>query len=141
MNPPPSTIVIGIASNYSPEQNTRAALRTITNLFPNAIFSDFLTTKSLYDDGPDYLNAMATATTTLSPDAVRLALKQIERNLGRQKLDKQRIAIDLDLLAYGNLVSQQFRLPRKELFTRPFNRQLAIQLRCLPVSLENSAFD
>ena len=56
--------------------------------------------------GPDYINAAAILSTTLSPSALLAALHRIEADLGRQRLQRWgNRTLDLDLLAYGDLVT------------------------------------
>lgn len=128
----PVTIIIGIASNDAPDGNFHAAARALHNLFPDLRLSTPQITPPLQKRGPDYLNAVAVATTRLSPETIINTLKQLEHNQGRLPADHDRIPLDLDLLAYGKLVSRRLRLPRPELYSRDFNRLPAQQLTTLP---------
>ncbi len=56
--------------------------------------------------GPDYINAAAILSTTLSPSALLAVLHQTEADLGRQRLQRWgNRTLDLDLLAFGDIVS------------------------------------
>jgi len=56
--------------------------------------------------GPEYINATAILSTTLSPAALLAVLHGIEADLGRQRLQRWgNRTLDLDLLAYDDLVS------------------------------------
>lgn len=56
--------------------------------------------------GPDYINAAAILSTTLSPIGLLAALHQIEADLGRQRLQRWgNRTLDLDLLAFGDTIS------------------------------------
>ncbi len=55
--------------------------------------------------GPDFVNAVVSVRTTLSPEALLAHLHDVERQLGRDR--KKRWAartIDLDLIAYGDAI-------------------------------------
>ncbi|WP_367576018.1 2-amino-4-hydroxy-6-hydroxymethyldihydropteridine diphosphokinase [Phenylobacterium montanum] len=58
-------------------------------------------------EDPDYLNAVAIVETRLGPAAALEALHGIERRFGRER-ERQNAprTLDLDLIAYGRLVSQ-----------------------------------
>jgi 2-amino-4-hydroxy-6-hydroxymethyldihydropteridine diphosphokinase len=56
--------------------------------------------------GPDYINATAILSTTLSPAGLLAVLHQTEAEMGRQRLQRWgNRTLDLDLLAYGDIVS------------------------------------
>jgi 2-amino-4-hydroxy-6-hydroxymethyldihydropteridine diphosphokinase len=56
--------------------------------------------------GPDYINAAAILSTTLSPVGLLAVLHQTEADLGRQRVQRWgNRTLDLDLLAFGNTVS------------------------------------
>lgn len=73
---------------------------------------------------PSYINGVARVTTALPPAALLLALHQIEAELGRVRMRRNEArVIDLDLLAYGDLVLQSangLNLPHPRLHTRAF---------------------
>ena len=55
--------------------------------------------------GPDYINAAAILSTTLSPSALLAALHRIEADLGRKRLQRWgNRTLDLDLIAYDDLI-------------------------------------
>ena len=55
--------------------------------------------------GPDYVNAVAVISTALSAEAVLAWLHHLEAAFGRQRLQRWgNRTLDLDLLAYGDLV-------------------------------------
>lgn len=56
--------------------------------------------------GPDYINAAAILSTTLSPAGLLAVLHQTEADLGRQRLQRWgNRTLDLDLLAFGDIIS------------------------------------
>ncbi|WP_372627705.1 2-amino-4-hydroxy-6-hydroxymethyldihydropteridine diphosphokinase [Arsukibacterium sp.] len=93
-------------------QNAIAALRLLEQ-------STLLAVSSLYgskpmgpQDQPDYVNAVAKVTTTLSPLALLDALQQIEQRQGRQRKAERwgPRSLDLDILLYGNHTINNARL-------------------------------
>ena len=72
---------------------------------------------------PDYLNAVAELTTTLTPQALLAALQQIENNQGRQREYRwQARTLDLDILLYGDqLISEAtLHIPHPRILERNF---------------------
>jgi len=72
---------------------------------------------------PRFLNAVFEVRTPLSPHALLIALKDIEKKLGRKKgVRWGPREIDLDLLYYGDqiVISQALIVPHIDLHTRPF---------------------
>ena len=52
--------------------------------------------------GPDYLNRLLRGYTTLPPDELKTALKAIETSLGRDHRNPALVAIDIDIVVYGD---------------------------------------
>jgi len=72
---------------------------------------------------PRYLNAVAAIETDLAPEALLALLHAIERDFGRQRtVSNAAREIDLDLLAYGDLISTDSPpiLPHPRLVERAF---------------------
>jgi 2-amino-4-hydroxy-6-hydroxymethyldihydropteridine diphosphokinase len=73
--------------------------------------------------GPDYINAVAELTTTLSPQNLLAALQSLEQNAGRQRpyLNAPR-TLDLDILLYDDLTleSPALVIPHPRMLTRAF---------------------
>jgi 2-amino-4-hydroxy-6-hydroxymethyldihydropteridine diphosphokinase len=63
---------------------------------------------------------VAALTTSLSIAALRDALRTIEVEAGRRRVDPAVCELDLDLLLYGLRVDAAERLPRPGAFTLPF---------------------
>lgn len=56
--------------------------------------------------GPDYINATAILSTTLSPSGLLAVLHRTEADLGRQRVQRWgNRTLDLDLLAFGDIIS------------------------------------
>ncbi len=74
-------------------------------------------------DQPNFLNAVFEVRTSLPPHGLLIALKDLERKLGRKKGKRWGPReIDLDILYYGKriVVSQALIIPHIDLHLRPF---------------------
>jgi len=73
--------------------------------------------------GPDFINAVAEVTTTLSPQALLVALQALEQDAGRQRPYRNAPrTLDLDILLYGEVTldSPTLTIPHPRMFTRAF---------------------
>lgn len=73
--------------------------------------------------GPDYVNAVAALTTTLTAPALLVALQHIERAFGRERpYQNAPRTLDLDLLLYGtaNVESPRLTVPHPRMWGRAF---------------------
>jgi len=100
-------IAISIGANLG--DATHAVHQAIQALNNHGALSD-VTASSLYQSapiessGPDYINAVVTATTDLSPEQTLKALLDIETMAGRERPFKNAPrTLDLDLLLYDNV--------------------------------------
>lgn len=107
---------IGLGSNLeNPEQQIRSAVDAIKQI-PDTLLSGL---SALYysrpmgpKDQPDYMNAVAKLSTSLTPIALLDELQKIENDAGRVRKDNRwgpRI-LDLDILLYNNDVINSERL-------------------------------
>lgn len=96
-------ILLCLGTNTDQAHHMRAAQKMLRQHLPDIRFTRILWTKPIGHPTPLYLNALATATTPLSPEALHALLKAVERRLGRTAADKplHRVPIDIDLLQYG----------------------------------------
>ena len=124
-------VYIGLGSNLSgsnlnPSQHLEGALKSINNNpdIYNLSKSSFYRTKPIGpQDQPDYVNAVATFETTLSPIALLDYLQQIESSHGRVRTERWGArTLDLDILFYGDLSinSDRLTLPHPRLGERAF---------------------
>ncbi len=108
-------VIISLASNHDQETNLHQARLCLAQILSSCIYSDAIWTRPFHagaaDDGcgPDdgeamYLNQLVCATTSLDTDELSLALKDMERQLGRTGEDRRNgiVRIDLDLLQYDD---------------------------------------
>jgi 2-amino-4-hydroxy-6-hydroxymethyldihydropteridine diphosphokinase len=87
--------------------------------------SDYRTPPWGVTEQPPFVNAVIAVTTSLPPHDLLARLQACERALGRERATERRWgprAIDLDLLAYGDLVldDPDLTLPHPRLFERAF---------------------
>lgn len=109
-------VYIGLGSNLSdPALQIRKAIEQIKK-FPECTIEKI---SSLYfsrpmgpQDQPDYMNAVLSINTTLSPIDLLDQLQSIENNAGRVRKDNRWGAriLDLDILIYGEQVIESERL-------------------------------
>ena len=122
---------VAIGSNIEPEANVRLALFKLAQQARLAGVSMVYRSAALgRPEQPPYFNCVAAIETRLPPLQLKHALlRPIEQRLGRQRGADRYAArpIDLDLVAYGDLVLEkaELRLPDPDILERPF---LAIPL-------------
>ncbi len=124
-------ILVGIGSNLPstagdpPVDNCRKALESMENAGISVIdVSRFYKTAPVpASDLPWYINTVASVETDLPPEAVLDRLLEIEAAMGRERGERNAARIvDLDLLAYDDLVmdSERLTLPHPRLTERAF---------------------
>ena len=122
------TVYIGLGSNLGDrEANLNNAISAMSKLTGLTVIksSTFHETKPVGDiPQGDYLNAVAMATTTLTPYCLMETLLELEIKLGRERpgIPLGPRVIDLDLLFYGEMVSDSafVTLPHPRLHERLF---------------------
>lgn len=118
--PRPETVaVVALGANLGDRHETiRAAAQRIARLplVSDVRLSGLFETVALRLDGPDpeapgYVNAVALVTTRLAPEILLGMLHAIEDENGRERREQWGDrTLDLDLIAYGNVVSDAPRL-------------------------------
>lgn len=119
---------ISIGSNINPEENIRKALRLLSGRVVVSAISNIYKTEPVGRAGQDHFyNCVIDVLTDRKPEDLKNILKEIEDSLGRKReADKNADrTIDLDIILYGNLVSEDMKIPDPEITERPF---LAIPL-------------
>ena len=105
-----------------------AQLRTAVDRFPallrvERISSVYRTEPVGYEAQPDFLNLVCSGRTELAPLELLAAFQRIEEGMGREKsVPNGPRPIDIDLLAYGDLIidSPDLTLPHPRLHLRAF---------------------
>lgn len=112
-----NTYLISIGSNIDRDNNIDACHQLLSDTYPDIFFSETIDTMPFgLNNVPNFLNQLVVVYTDDSVDDILMALKDIEKQLGRLPNDKLRghIKIDADLLAVNN------RIVKEEDFTRPY---------------------
>ncbi len=123
-------IVLSLGSNLGNRlENLHVAVKALKGIVSSINTSLIYETEALLPDGVPrswdmpYYNMIITCETQLSPHELLTALKQIERDLGREasKQWAPRI-IDIDIIFYDHLVikTPDLTIPHKETLNRPF---------------------
>jgi 2-amino-4-hydroxy-6-hydroxymethyldihydropteridine diphosphokinase len=120
-----TTAYIGLGSNLGDRMgHLRAAVKSLSarGLEPAALSSVY-ESDALGPPQPDYLNAVVSVSTSLTPRELLEALKAIEAELGRHHTERWGPReIDLDLLLYGDemLEDEGLTVPHPEMTRRSF---------------------
>ena len=117
-------LFIGIGSNLQPEKQIRAAHRQLRQLFCIRLTSPVYRSRpvGVKHPVPDFYNLVVHAETEVSAHEVVHSLKAIEQDLGRRPEHDGRHPIDLDLLAYDDLVCDDdtVSVPNPDIESRAF---------------------
>jgi 2-amino-4-hydroxy-6-hydroxymethyldihydropteridine diphosphokinase len=117
---------IAVGSNVDAERNVADALELLGRHLRIVAVSRFYRTPALGAAGrPDFLNGVVEIETELKPaELKRQVLLEVEDALGRERRDDRNAprTIDLDLVLYGDLVSDEagIVLPAPEILERAF---------------------
>ncbi len=82
-----------------------------------------LTESGVDDSAPAYINAVASIETTLRPKALLAAVRKVETDHGRVRLERWGSrTLDIDILTYGNEIrsSKDLTIPHPRAFERAF---------------------
>jgi len=118
---------IALGSNLKdPVQQVRQALDALKQLPQTQLVkasSLYLTAPVGYDNQPDFINAVACVSTSLTPEALLTHLFAIEAEFGRERpFPNAPRVLDLDLLLYDNVKMQttMLTLPHPRMHLRGF---------------------
>ena len=138
-------LLISLGSNCGGPSKLAEAIEALREAFGEVVATVPEETAPLEGTGPSYFNCVAMTHTMLSPQDVKRCLREIEARLGRDRSTPAVVAIDLDLLLYGELVDATLKLPSPDLVERPFCLQPAAEVApdfihpILKISLKNLA--
>jgi 2-amino-4-hydroxy-6-hydroxymethyldihydropteridine diphosphokinase len=113
-------IFVGAGSNADPVRALRRAAAELERRFGALHCSRVYRSSAAGGPAADYLNLVISLSTERDVDSVQDALRAIEADAGRSRVDPAVVALDLDLLLYGAHVDASRRLPRPGLFTAAF---------------------
>lgn len=115
-------VYLGIGSNLQAEANLRLCVRELAKRFRLLAVSPVYRNKAIGFDGDEFLNAVAGVETELSAEAVCAELERIHELAGRRRGNDAFVSrtLDIDLLLYGQLISERHRLPRPDILEYSF---------------------
>jgi 2-amino-4-hydroxy-6-hydroxymethyldihydropteridine diphosphokinase len=119
-----SQVFIAMGGNVDPAARMPEAARALKARFPDTRFSACYRNSAQGFEGADFLNAVAGFATELPIHELLQVLREIEEGCGRSRADPKwgPRAMDLDLLLYGDLVTEGpgYTLPRPDLLRRSY---------------------
>ncbi len=139
---PAAQCYVALGSNLDqPRQQIERALHAIAQLPDTQLIatsSHYRSPAMGYTDQPDFINAVASVHTRLSPETLLEALMNIERTAGRERSFRNAPrTIDLDILLYNQLMQHDERLtlPHPRMHERAFVLQPLLEIApgiCIP---------
>lgn len=96
-------VYLGVGSNSNRQQNIAMALTRLKKAFGALQISPVYETSPVDGRGSDYYNLAVGFETAMSLRDLRSFLREEEDSLGRDRRAAGEVAIDLDLLLYGDL--------------------------------------
>jgi len=117
-------VYVAAGSNVEPEKHIALAVRELARAFPGARFSPWYRNTAVGFQGDDFVNLVAGFDTALPLQDVLPRLHAIEAACGRPRGAPRWAprSMDLDVLLYGDLVSEEpgVRVPRPDLLKRAY---------------------
>ena len=119
-------VALALGSNLYRQVSMTHAMLKLQKVLTDISCSDVYETVPLHAKGPDYYNAVIVGNTGLSLDALLAFTKNTEKEMGRGDWYDQygnRLSIrclDIDILLYGDVISEYPELPRTDIFKYSF---------------------
>jgi 2-amino-4-hydroxy-6-hydroxymethyldihydropteridine diphosphokinase len=117
--------IIGVGSNIEPEKNIINAREELEKISTVLKQSAFIYTKPLlFADQPDFLNGVFLIETAMNTEELNKKLKEIERRMGRIKVENKNgpRTIDLDILISNRIIIS------KDLMERDFLQKAVTEI-------------
>ena len=110
-------VYLGIGSNIDREKNILGGLIELKSRYGELMVSPVYESKAFGFEGDDFYNLVVGFKTEISVDEIKTQLKDIEYQFGRQANEKRYSSrtLDIDLLLYGDLVSEKHHVPRSDI--------------------------
>lgn len=111
---------LSLGSNVEPEKHLSAAVRALRETFGEIVLSDWVRTRAVGFDGPDFVNGAAVIETDWDVYALDKWLHDLEAANGRRR-DVPRFSdrtLDIDIIFFDDLIIDgpgNLRIPRPEL--------------------------
>ncbi|GHA66042.1 2-amino-4-hydroxy-6-hydroxymethyldihydropteridine diphosphokinase [Photobacterium aphoticum] len=116
------TAYISVGSNIERDYHVRAAIAELRLLSEACSVSTIYEAEPVGFEGPNFYNGVIAINTSLSLVTLQATLKQLELQYGRSPSAKknQSRTLDLDILLYGDCVSDTPAIPRADIFKFAF---------------------
>lgn len=113
----PARVYVGVGSNIEREKNICGGLAALARRYGALTLSPVYQARAIGFAGDDFFNLVAAFDTDKTVAELENDLCQIELEHGRRREEDRFAArtLDLDLLLYGDLVSDQHRVPRADI--------------------------
>lgn len=110
-------VYIGIGSNIDRETSVRNGIDALKKYYCQLRVSPVYESKAFGFDGDDFYNLVVGFETDYEIDELEDQLKAIETQSGRKRSDNSfnPRTLDIDLLLYGNFISDKHELPRVDI--------------------------
>ena len=118
-----SHVYVSIGSNIDPLYQILTSLQIFQQHYGKLIISSVYESQAIGFEGNNFYNLVVGFETDQKALSVIETLRTIEKTQGRQRLSEKSFsprALDLDLLIYDDLVSEELSLPRKDILNYAF---------------------
>ena len=115
-------VYLGIGSNIDRETSIRNGLNGLESCYGELQVSRIYESEAYGFDGDAFYNLVVGFETNLEIEEIEMKLKEIEIQSGRKKGESSYCprTLDIDLLLYGDLVSEEHDLPRDDVVKYSF---------------------
>ena len=115
-------VYIGIGSNIDKEKNINGSLSSLRDYFGKIDVSPIYQSKAVGMDGDDFYNLVVQFETNMSIEILESRLREIEYQFGRKRNQAPHTSrtLDIDLLLFGNLISEKHNIPRGDITNYSF---------------------
>jgi 2-amino-4-hydroxy-6-hydroxymethyldihydropteridine diphosphokinase len=113
-------VYLSLGSNQEPETHLAEAVESLRDTFGDIVLSNWMRTKAIGFDGPDFINGAAIIETDWDVYTLDTWLHELEDRNGRQR-DVPRFSdrtLDIDIIFYDDLILDgpgNLQIPRPEL--------------------------
>ncbi|MDJ0814216.1 MAG: 2-amino-4-hydroxy-6-hydroxymethyldihydropteridine diphosphokinase [Woeseiaceae bacterium] len=115
-------VYVGLGSNIDPEKNLRLGVDELRRRYGDVVVSRVYRNAAVGFEGADFLNLVAGFRSNEEPGEINRQIEQIHDLVGRERGDERFAAraLDIDLLLYDDLVSNDPPLPRADVLEYSF---------------------
>ena len=115
-------VYIGVGSNIDKLKNINDCLINLKTHFGEIKISPTYQSKAVGIDGDDFYNLVVRFETNLSIEVLEFKLREIEYHFGRERNQPPHSSrtLDIDLLLFGNFVSEKHNVPRDDIASYSF---------------------